>query len=36
VWGNLRETRGYATVEVCRLKEELQVCFGSDFIPSQQ
>ena len=36
VWGNLRETRGYATVEVCRLKEELQVCFGSDFIPSQE
>ena len=36
VWGNLRETRQYTTVEVCRLKEKLQVYWGSDFIPSQE
>jgi diadenosine tetraphosphate (Ap4A) HIT family hydrolase len=36
VWGNLRETREYATVEVCRLKEKLQIYLGSDFIPSQE
>ena len=36
VWGNLRETREYAAIEVCRLKEKLQIHLGSDFIPSQE
>ena len=36
VWGNLRETREYATVEVCRLKEKLRVYLGGDFIPFQE
>jgi diadenosine tetraphosphate (Ap4A) HIT family hydrolase len=36
VWGNLREKREYAAVEVCRLKEKLQIYLGSDFIPSQE